>query len=138
MKENKLKKYSIRFGIVFFIMLAVLTYFSNTIDNMLLPQVKVTDVITGSLNAEEDGPETKYLLPISSVTSMGNTGTVFVIVTNENEKTFVDEVNVNIINSDDLYYEVTSDNLYSSMQVVYKTSKNIYDGARVYVEMGEE
>lgn len=138
MKENKLKKYSIRFGIVFFIMLAVLTYFSNTIDNMLLPQVKVTDVITGSLNEEEDGPETKYLLPISSVTSMGNTGTVFVIVTNENEKTFVDEVNVNIINSDDLYYEVTSDNLYSSMQVVYKTSKNIYDGARVYVEMGEE
>lgn len=138
MKENKLKKYSIRFGIVFFIMLAVLTYFSNTIDNMLLPQVRITDVITGSINEEEDGPETKYLLPISSVTSMGNTGTVFVIVTNENDKTFVDEINVNIINSDDLYYEVTSDNLYSSMQVVYKTSKDIYDGARVYVEIEEE
>lgn len=44
MKKEKLKKYSIRFGVAFFIVLAFLTYFSSTIDNMLLPQVKVTQI----------------------------------------------------------------------------------------------
>ena len=44
MKKDKLKKYALRFGIAFLIALALLTYFSTTIDNILLPQVKVTEV----------------------------------------------------------------------------------------------
>ncbi len=132
MKNNKLKKYSIRFGVAFFIVLAFLTYFSSTIDNILLPQVKVTQISYGTIDGNQNS-EDRYLIPISAVTSMGDTGSVFVTRTDENNKTTVSEASVNIENSDDLYYEVTSNDLYGGTEVVYSASKSISDGDRVYI-----
>lgn len=132
MKKDKLKKYSIRFGITFLIVIAFLTYFSSTIDNMLLPQVKVSDVAYGTINGEQSQDD-RYLIPISAVIAMGDTGSVFVTRTDENNKTTVNEATVNLKNSDDLYYEVTSDEMYSGMKVVYSTSKSISNGDRVYI-----
>lgn len=132
MKKDKLKKYSIRFGVAFFIVLAFLTYFSGTIDNMLLPQVKVSDVAYGTINGEQSRDD-RYLIPLSAVIAMGDTGSVFVTKTDENNKTTVSEATVNIKNSDDLYYEVTSDEMYGGMKVVYSTSKSISNGDRVYI-----
>lgn len=132
MKKDKLKRYTIRFGIAFLIALAILTYFSSTIDNMLLPQVKVTETIYGTINGEQS-MEDRYLVPISAVIVMGDTGSVFIAKTDENNKTIVSEVTVNIKNSDDLYYEVTAEGLYGDMEVVYSTSKNISNGDRVYI-----
>ena len=132
MKKDKLKKYSIRFGVAFFIVLAFLTYFSSTIDNMLLPQVKVSDVAYGTINGEQSRDD-RYLIPLSAVIAMGDTGSVFVTKTDENNKTTVSEATVNIKNSDDLYYEVTSDEMYGGMKVVYSTSKSISNGDRVYI-----
>lgn len=132
MKKEKLKKYSIRFGVAFFIVLAFLTYFSSTIDNMLLPQVKVSDVAYGTINGEQSRDD-RYLIPLSAVIAMGDTGSVFVTKTDENNKTTVSEATVNIKNSDDLYYEVTSDEMYGGMKVVYSTSKSISNGDRVYI-----
>lgn len=135
MKESKLKKYSIRAGIVFLITLALLTYLSGTIDNMLLPKVKTSDVIVGTLSGENGGDmKTKYLLPLSSVDSFGDSGIVFVIDPYNTDKTKVSEISVTITGQDDLYYEVTSNSLFSDMAVVYKTSKSISDGDRVYIE----
>lgn len=135
MKESKLKKYSIRAGIVFLIMLALLTYLSGTIDNMLLPKVKTSNVIVGTLSGESGGDmKTKYLLPLSSVDSFGDSGIVFVIDPYNTDKTTVSEISVTIMGQDDLYYEVTSGSLFSDMAVVYKTSKSISDGDRVYIE----
>ncbi|MGN0498016.1 MAG: hypothetical protein ACI4F6_02940 [Acutalibacteraceae bacterium] len=135
MKESKLKKYSIRAGIVFLIMLALLTYLSGTIDNMLLPKVKTSDVIVGTLSGESGGDmKTKYLLPLSSVDSFGDSGIVFVIDPYNTDKTKVSEISVTITGQDDLYYEVTSSSLFSNMKVIYKTSKSISDGDRVYIE----
>ena len=114
MKKDKIKKYTVRFGIAFLIALAILTYFSTTIDNILLPQVKVTEVIYGTIDGEQSSDD-RYLLPISSVTDMGDTGSVYVANTDENNKTTVSEIIVNIKKSDDLYYEVTSDDIYSGM-----------------------
>lgn len=132
MKNNKLKKYSIRFGVAFFIVLAFLTYFSSTIDNILLPQVKVTQISYGTIDGNQNSDD-RYLIPISAVTSMEDTGSVFVLNTDENGKTTVSEASVNIENSDDLYYEVTSDNIYGGTAVVYSTSKSISSGDRVHV-----
>lgn len=132
MKKDKLKKYSIRFGTVFLIVLAVLTYFSSTIDNMLLPQVKVTQTSYGTIDGVQSSDD-RYLIPISAVTDMGGTGSVFYIRTDENNKTTVSEATVNIENSDDLYYEVTSDDMYGGMEIVYSTSKSISNGDRVYI-----
>lgn len=132
MKKEKLKKYSIRFGVAFFIVLAFLTYFSSTIDNMLLPQVKVTQISYGTIDGNQSSDD-RYLIPISAVIAMGDTGSVFVTRTDENNKTTVSEVTVDIKNSDDLYYEVTSDNIYSGMEVVYSTSKSIANGDRVHI-----
>lgn len=132
MKKDKLKKYSIRFGAAFLIVLAVLTYFSSTIDNMLLPQVKVTQTSYGTIDGVQSSDD-RYLIPISAVTDMGGTGSVFYIRTDENNKTTVSEATVNIENSDDLYYEVTSDDMYGGMEIVYSTSKSISNGDRVYI-----
>lgn len=44
MKKDKLKSVVLKFSIVFFIVIALLTYFSKTINNMLLPKVKVVSV----------------------------------------------------------------------------------------------
>lgn len=132
MKKEKLKKYSIRFGVAFFIVLAFLTYFSSTIDNMLLPQVKVTQISYGTIDGNQSSDD-RYLIPISAVIAMGDTGSVFVTRTDENNKTTVSEATVNIENSDDLYYEVTSDDIYGGIEVVYSTSKSISNGDRVYI-----
>ena len=132
MKKNKLKKYALRFGIAFLIALALLTYFSTTIDNILLPQVKVTEVTYGTIDGEQSRDD-RYLIPISAVIAMGDTGSVFVTRTDANNKTTVNEATVNLKNSDDLYYEVTSDEMYSGMKVVYSTSKSISNGDRVYI-----
>ena len=132
MKKDKLKKYALRFGIAFLIALALLTYFSTTIDNILLPQVKVTEVTYGTIDGEQSRDD-RYLIPISAVIAMGDTGSVFVTRTDENNKTTVNEATVNLKNSDDLYYEVTSDEMYSGMKVVYSTSKSISNGDRVYI-----
>lgn len=136
MKKDKLKKYSLRFGVAFLITLAFLTYFSSTIDNILLPQVKVTQITYGTINGEQ-GSDDRYLIPLSAVADMGDTGTVFVTKTDENSKTTVSEVTVNIENSDDLYYEVTSDEIYGGMEVVYSTTKSIASGDRVYIDEEE-
>lgn len=133
MKQVKFKRIVIKSGIVFFIVILFLTYFSKTIDNLLLPKVKVSDVITGSLSEYPDTMHTHYLLPLSSVVSEE----VYVINTLENGDVTVSCVSVNICDSDDLYFEVTSDSLFSDMQVVYKTSKDISDGDRAYIEEGE-
>ena len=132
MKIDKLKKYSIRFGVAFLIVIAFLTYFSTTIDNMLLPQVKVSDVTYGTINGEQSRDD-RYLIPLSAVIAMGDTGSVFVTKTVENNKTTVSEIIVNIKNSDDLYYEVTSADIYGGMEVVYSTSKSISNGDRVHI-----
>lgn len=132
MKKDKLKKYSIRFGIAFLIVLAFLTYFSSTIDNMLLPQVKVTQISYGTIDGNQSSDD-RYLIPISAVIAMGDTGSVFIARTDENNKTTVSEATVDIINRDDLYYEVISDDIYGGIEVVYSTSKSISNGDRVHI-----
>ena len=134
MKQDKLKRTVIIFGIVFLIVMLFLTYFSKTIDNLLLPKVKISDVTTGSLSEYPDNMHTHYLLPLSSVVSEE---VVYIINTDENGNVTVSSVSVAVCDSDDLYYEVTSDSLFSDMQVVYMTSKEISDGDRVYIEEGE-
>ncbi len=136
MKKDKLKSVVLKFSIVFFIVIALLTYFSKTINNMLLPKVKVVSVQTGVIDdtAGSNDMKTHYLLPVSSVDGAGNTGIVFVINKTENGDATVEEVSVDISNSDELYCEVTSDSLFGDSQVVYKTTKSIENGSSVYIE----
>ena len=67
MKKDKLKSVVLKFSIVFFIVIALLTYFSKTINNMLLPKVKVVSVQTGVIDdtAGSNDMKTHYLLPVS-------------------------------------------------------------------------
>lgn len=132
MKDKKLKKYILRFGIGFLVTLMFLTYFSSTIDNVLLPQVKVTRIEYGTIDGEQTSDD-RYLIPLSAVIDTGNTGTIFAIATDENDNTTVDEISVDIKNKDDLYFEVASSNLYGGLEVVYSASKDISNGDRVNV-----
>lgn len=137
MKKDKLKKISLRVGIAFFLLLLFLTYFSSTIDTMLLPKVKTTEVIRGTLVKEENpNPnDDKFLIPISAVSDFGGSGSVYILnYTYEGYR--VNEIGVKILRSDEMYYEVTSSELYGGNQVVYRTSKSIADGDRVYLEEG--
>lgn len=127
-----MKKHITRFGIIFFIVLALLTYFSRTIDNILLPQVKITEVVYGTIDGDVF-PEDRFLVPISSVTAFGKEGSVFIADTLSDGNTYVTEMQVKICRSDNFYYEVTSKDLHSTMQVVWSVSKPIESGDRVYV-----
>lgn len=135
MKNDKLKKFAVSLGIAFLIVIAVLTYFSDTIDNMLLPKVRVITIESGTIDGENsDSTEQTYLLPISTVVATGEDGLVYFVSTDENDETRVLEYTVKITDSDDLYYEVTGDGLYAGLKAVYSTSKNISHWDRVYVE----
>lgn len=62
---------------------------------MLLSHEKVTEVTYGTIDGEQSRDD-RYLLPLSAVDATGNAGTVFVAKTDENNKTIVSEVTVNI------------------------------------------
>lgn len=136
MNVDKFKRIILKTGIVFFAFLGILTYFSKTIDNMLLPRVKTTVIETGRIDeaVNTSDMKTHYLLPLSSVDVTGDQGTVYVINYSEDSNITVKEQIVRICNSDDFYCEVTSDSLYGEELIVYQTSKNISDGCRVYLE----
>lgn len=136
MKNDKLKKICFRIGIAFFLALLFLTYFSSTIDTMLLPKVKTAEVIRGTL-VEEENPnpnDDKFLVPISAVSGFGDSGTVYLLTNYDGYR--VNEVSVQILNSDGMYYEVASAGLYGGNQIVYSASKSISDGDRVCLEEG--
>lgn len=135
MKKDKLKKYSVRFAIAFFMVIALLTYFSDTIDTMLLPKVKTTEVISGVLDDSNNSNESKYLIPLSAVSGFGDNACIYYLEKyNDNGDYKVYSENIEITNQDEMYYEVTANNLYGGMQIVYSTSKSISSGDRVYVE----
>ena len=81
MNVDKFKRIILKTGIVFFAFLGILTYFSKTIDNMLLPRVKTTVIETGRIDeaVNTSDMKTHYLLPLSSVDVTGDQGTVYVI-----------------------------------------------------------
>ncbi len=137
MKKDRIKKYTLRFGIIFFLVIALLTYFSSTIDNMLLPKVKVTMIESGTLDENDQDINGKYLVPISAVVNMGDQGVIYYINDSDEKKTTVSELSVSINSKDDLFFEVSGEGMYSGMYVVYETSKDISEGDRVYVE-GDE
>lgn len=134
MKKNKMKKASLILGVLFLLTLLFLTYFSGTIDAMLLPNVKTTEVIRGVLTEEgfEYSQQDRFLVPIKAVRGFGDFGTVF--VTNwVGSSYYVNEVSVQIIGDDGMYYEVVSSGLFGGNHVVYSASKSIENGDRVFV-----
>lgn len=135
MKKDKLKKHSIHFAVIFFLVIALLTYLSDTIDTMLLPKVKTTEIISGALVETTNPNEDKYLVPLSAISGFGEDACVFVVQQyNEKGDNKVRSESVYITNQDEMYCEVTADNLYAGMKIVYNTSKSINNGDRVYVE----
>lgn len=60
-----IKKFTLRFAVVFAVVLALLTYFSSTIDYILLPQVSVTDTLNGSLSDSEEYTANLYYSDIN-------------------------------------------------------------------------
>ncbi len=136
MKKDKIKKISLILGVVFFLVLLFLTYFSSTIDAMLIPNVKVTEVIRIDPESEHGiyHHEDRFLVPIKAVSGFGDYGTVFVVNSNlGDDKCYVKEVGIQIISDDGMYYEVTSSSLSGGSRVVYNTSKDLQSGDRVYV-----
>ena len=136
MKKDKIKKFSLIFGVVFFLVLLFLTYFSSTIDAMLVPNVKVTEVIRIDPDSEHGiyHHEDRFLVPIKAVSGFGEFGTVFVVNSNlGDDKCYVNEVEIQILNDDGMYCEVTSSSLNGGSRVVYSTSKELKSGDRIYI-----
>lgn len=139
MNKDKLKRRSVRAGAVFLIAVALLTYFSDTIDTMLLPKVKVTQVIADTLTGEkDDNPNiTHYIIPHSAISVMGNQGIVYAVKRYTDTKGYVYSVYVEIEAQDELYCQVTSNGeLFNGQSIIYSTSKEFSGGSRVYIEEG--
>ncbi|MCH5303548.1 MAG: hypothetical protein J1E41_01680 [Ruminococcus sp.] len=135
--RKKLKKIAITTAVVFFAVVAILTYFSETIDRMLLPQVKTCEAVLSDLKGNTR-IYNKYLVPKSVLTVEGDTGTFYYAhrINDDSDEAYVYQMDVVITGSDELYYEVSNgggDFFTTSLQLVYSTSKSISDGDRVYV-----
>ncbi|MGN0488330.1 MAG: hypothetical protein ACI4HO_03585 [Ruminococcus sp.] len=129
----KLKKFTITFGIIFLAILGLLTYFSGTIDHMLLPQVKVCNIIFGDLQGYTNNDDV-FLIAKSALVDEGNTGSIYVADGyGEFETTTVTEYMVEIMDSNEFYYQVKSKEISSSMLTVYNTSKEFQNRDRVFI-----
>lgn len=134
--KTKLQKFLIKFAVIFFIALGLLTFFSGTIDKLLLPNVKVCEAVYSDLEGNTRVFD-KYLIPKSVAVTDGNTGTVYYAYDIQpNGEAKIGALDIVINDSDDMYYEVSNaggDMFTSSLQLVYSTSKTIKEGDRVYV-----
>ncbi|MBQ8795090.1 MAG: hypothetical protein IJZ54_01575 [Clostridia bacterium] len=137
MKKDKIKKFSLIFGVVFFLLLLFLTYFSSTIDKMLIPNVKTTEVVRASLSEEGMmySQEDRFLVPVKAVSDFGDNSTVYTVNWVDGDY-YVGVADIQIIDTDGMYYEVTSSGLYGGNQIIYSTSKSLQSGDRVYVVEG--
>lgn len=128
--KDKFKRIIVKTGIVFLIILTVLTYFSKTIENLLLPHVKVDTV--SSISSEDSPGQTHYLVPKSAVSLYGEYGEVFALSQFGDDT--VELVEVKIVDQDDVCYEVEDTNsLYPGCKVVYYTNKGLEDQDKVYI-----
>lgn len=137
MKKDKIKKVSLILFIVFFLVLLFLTYFSSTIDAMLIPNVKTTEVMRASLSEEGMmySQEDRFLIPVKAVNDFGDNAAVYVVNWIDGDY-YVGVADVQIINTDGMYYEVVSSDLHGGNQIIYSTSKSLQSGDRVYVVEG--
>ncbi len=137
MKKDKIKRFSLIAGVVFLLIVLFLTYFSSTIDAMLIPNVKTTEVMRTSLSEENHGynQEDRFLIPVKAVTGFGDSGTVFVINWIDGAY-YADEITVQIVGTDGMYYEVLASGLHGGNRIIYSTSKSLKSGDRVYVVEG--
>ncbi|MBQ5398035.1 MAG: hypothetical protein IIU14_01210 [Ruminococcus sp.] len=134
--KTKLKTIIIRVAVLFFIALGLLTYFSGTIDRMLLPSVKVCQAVLSDLKGNTRVYD-KYLIPKSVVIAEGDRGTVYYAHDiKDNGEAKIGVMTINLNKSDEMFYEVSNeggDSFNTGLQLVYSTSKSIKDGDRVYV-----
>lgn len=131
---KKLRKALVIFGIVFFAVIGLLTYFSSTIKYMLLPRISVTYIDGGKLSESSPDESGVYLVPINAITDTGDTAVLFVFHSEDGSIGYVEEVSANIRDKNDMYYEVKMDPIFSSYPVVYETSKDLSSGAQAVLE----
>lgn len=134
MKKDKIKRASLIAGVLFLLVMLFLTYFSSTIDAMLVPNVKVTEVMRVESDSEHGmhGYSDRFLVPVKAVSGFGDFGTVYVINW-IGDAYYASAVNVQILSSDGMYYEVEASGLNGGNRVIYSTSKNLESGDRVFV-----
>ncbi len=134
------KKNVIKIAVIFFVALGLLTYFSDEIDRMLLPQIKTCEPVVDYYNNDH----WKYYIdecyiPKSAVVFDDDSAVVYAV--NEyydGETPTVYSIEIDIRDSDELYYTVEmNDSLMSGLtattQLVYHTSKPLSDGERVFI-----
>ncbi len=128
----KRKKIISIIAVLFIAAIVLLTFFSKTIDNMLLPQVKTCDAILGDMEGENIH-SISFLVPKSAVIFRGDETVVYVVNTVDDE-TRVFEQAVTIEDSDEIYYLITGDyGVNTTAKVVYSTSKPLSDNERVFI-----
>ena len=138
---TKRKKIVIEIAVIFFVLLGLLTYFADEIDFMLLPQVKTCEpVIDYSSNKYWKYFLTECYIPKSAVVFDDDSAVVYIVNQyynyDENATPTVYSTEINIKDSDELYYTVDlSDDfgISATDQIVYYTSKPLSDGDRVFI-----
>lgn len=132
--RNKLRKFSIIFGIIFFAVVAVLTYSANAIEHMMLPRVSVADINSGTIADATQTPEDIFLIPISSVIE-DDSGTYVNVVRFDKENTgTAHKAYVDILDNNDIYYEVQMNGIYAMYSVIYEWSRDLEENEVVVVE----
>lgn len=133
-KKSKLKKAIIIFGITFLAVVAVLTYFAGTIEYMLLPRVSVANIESGQISGEPVTEQGVCLVPNMSVVESDGIAYIFILYQREDNTAYIEEVNVQVRDRNNMYCEIKLDPTFTSYSVVYETSRDLVNGDKVVVE----
>lgn len=130
---SKFKKFVIVFALVFFLIIAGLTYFSSKVDSLVYPVVTCATPSKGSLDPRESAlfGQISTVVPTSSIED----GYMWYVQKNPKGEYYVHKMEVTVIEQTAVYTRL-EDTFSSISLVVCESNKELHDGERVLVKAG--
>lgn len=130
---NRFKKFVIVFAVVYFLVIAGLTYFSPKVDSLIYPVVSCATPSTGSLDPRESGyfGQTSTVVPTASIKD----GFLWYVQKNSAGEYHVYKTEVTVAEQTAIYSRLEDGFNFINL-VVCETDKELHEGERVLVKAG--
>lgn len=130
--RKKVRKFIICFGVIFFLVIGLLTYFSTKIDALLYPVVTAANPYRGSLDPRES--TYNYSMPIVPTSSIRD-GKLWYVAKNSQGDYYVHSTEVDVVRQTAVRTEIADIDPSISL-VICDSNKEIQNGDRVLVKAG--
>lgn len=129
--RRKFQKFIVGFAIVFFLVLGLLTWFSDKVDSMVYPTVTVATTYSGSLDTRQD---TYYYSNTIVPTASIHGGKLWYALKDSKGDYYVHTTDVTIIRQTSVKSEVSL--TVPFVLPICSSNKELHDGDRVLVKAG--